>query len=332
MVWLGYSRRVVTPGGLYGFVEAAAGRRVALVQAGLFVLSYLLYVVYTVTYIVYDLVPAVFPSATSVRPLLEIATACVLAVVALAPIRYSLGVLAVVAVGQLVLVGVLSAVAFSSLGASGHSFAPTGHPSDLIQAGANTSVLFICASLPLFLGAEVRGGSLALRRGLASGWGIAAGATVVAAVPLAAAGASLLGADLPGLAIVRAAGHSSLATVIGAGVIASVAGVIVAEFLALSRLGHSLTGRPVAWMSRGLAVILVAGSAISLANPQRIYDDLFKPSLVALWLAQLIVFAVYPLFVARNGRLMARHIAFATVASGLMLFGLWSTIVNQLGT
>src|SRR6476646_7749013 len=34
VVWLSYSRRVVGPGGLSAFVESAAGRPVALVQAG----------------------------------------------------------------------------------------------------------------------------------------------------------------------------------------------------------------------------------------------------------------------------------------------------------
>jgi hypothetical protein len=54
VVWVGYSRQVVGPGGLYAFVEAAAGRRVAQVQAGLWVLSYLLFLVYLV-YLVYTI-------------------------------------------------------------------------------------------------------------------------------------------------------------------------------------------------------------------------------------------------------------------------------------
>jgi hypothetical protein len=33
-IWLRYARQVSGPGGLYAFVEAAAGHRVALVQAG----------------------------------------------------------------------------------------------------------------------------------------------------------------------------------------------------------------------------------------------------------------------------------------------------------
>ena len=58
-IWLRYARQVNGPGGLYSFVEAAAGRRVALVQAGLWIVSYLLYLLYTTAQIVYDTLPAV---------------------------------------------------------------------------------------------------------------------------------------------------------------------------------------------------------------------------------------------------------------------------------
>ena len=128
------------------------------------------------------------------------------------------------------------------------------------------------------------------------------------------------------------AARPQLATAVGVGAAVSVACVIVAEFLALARLGHALTGRPVALWSRVLAVVLVAGAAASLADPIRVYDDLFKPSLVALWLAQLVVFVVYPQYAARLHGRRARDLVLAGAASALMLFGLWSTIVNQLPT
>ncbi|MGZ4468938.1 MAG: hypothetical protein ACXVXB_10700, partial [Nocardioidaceae bacterium] len=72
LVWLRYSRHVAGPGGLYGFVESAAGRRVALVQAGLWIASYLLYLLYTTASIVYDLLPAVLPGVRAYQPLLEV--------------------------------------------------------------------------------------------------------------------------------------------------------------------------------------------------------------------------------------------------------------------
>ncbi len=46
-IWLRYSRHVSGAGGLYAFVEAATGRRVALVQAAIWAFSYLLYGLWT---------------------------------------------------------------------------------------------------------------------------------------------------------------------------------------------------------------------------------------------------------------------------------------------
>jgi amino acid transporter len=332
LVWLGYSRQIAGPGGLYAFVEAAAGRRVALAQAGLWVISYLLYLVYTITYIAYDLLPSVFPALTSARVFVQLATALLVAGVAVAPIRTAARIIGAIAGLQVVLVVALAVTGTTSLGSAAGSFVPHHQPAATLLAGGNTSILFICASLPLFLGGEVSGGRASVRRGLAGGWAVVAALTLVAAVPMAVAGASITGAAVPGVALARAAGQPGLATAVGAGVAASTAALIVIEFLALSRLGHALTGRPVAQLSRVLAVVLVVGSAASLADPARVYQDLLKPSLVALWLAQLLVFAVYPRFAARLHGWRLRDFALAGAASALMLFGLWSTIINQLAS
>ena len=84
LVWLRYSRHVATSGGLYGFVEAAAGRRVALAQAALWTASYLLYLLYTTASIVYDILPVVLPGVGPYQPLVEVALPLVLAAVMLA--------------------------------------------------------------------------------------------------------------------------------------------------------------------------------------------------------------------------------------------------------
>jgi hypothetical protein len=52
---LRFGRHVSGSGGLFGFVEAAAGRRVALAQAAIWIVSYALYLVYTTVQIVYDI-------------------------------------------------------------------------------------------------------------------------------------------------------------------------------------------------------------------------------------------------------------------------------------
>ena len=67
-IWLRYSRHIASSGGLFAFVEAAAGRRVALVQAAIWTFSYLLYIVYTTVQIVYDLLPAVVPGGAATSP------------------------------------------------------------------------------------------------------------------------------------------------------------------------------------------------------------------------------------------------------------------------
>jgi hypothetical protein len=332
VVWLSYSRHVVGPGGLTSFVESAVGRPVALVQAGLWVLSYLLYLVYTVTYVAYDLLPSMFPSTASVRPLAQVGAAVAVTAVALVPVRHALVVLTAVALAQLVLVGALVVVSLGSLGAPSGAFAVQGSRADVVVAGGNSALLYVCASLPLFLGGEVRGGSLAVRRGLGTGWALAAGFVAAATVPLAAAGETVLGTEVPGMSIAGAAGHPALADAIGVGVVASVLAVVVAEYLALSRLGHALTRRPVGLVSRVLAGVLLVGATVTLVNPERAYDLLLKPSLVALWLSQLVVFAVYPRYAARHGGLRARHVALAVAASALMLFGLWSTTINQIAS
>ena len=56
LVGVRFRRDVVSPAGLAGFVEAAAGRRLALVQAAVWAFSYFLYLPYTVTDIVYEFI------------------------------------------------------------------------------------------------------------------------------------------------------------------------------------------------------------------------------------------------------------------------------------
>jgi hypothetical protein len=184
----------------------------------------------------------------------------------------------------------------------------------------------------LFLAGEVRGGSVDVRRGLLSGWVIVAVVTVVAVFPLALATASEFSTEVPGIAVVRDAGVPALASAIGIGIAVSVAAVIGAEFLAVSRLVHAAIRQPVSKVSRILAVVLVVGSVASLIDPLRVYADLLKPSLIALWLSQLMVFVVYPRFATRQRKLRVADLAIAAGGSALMLFGLYSTTVNQLGT
>ncbi|MGH3321448.1 MAG: hypothetical protein ACRDN9_14995 [Streptosporangiaceae bacterium] len=119
---------------------------------------------------------------------------------------------------------------------------------------------------------------------------------------------------------------------VGLGVAASIVGVTVVEYLAVTRLAHAVTGLSVRSVARVLAVALVAGGLVSLVDPERFYADLLRPSLVALWVSQLIVIAVYPRFARRRGRLRAGDVALAAGAGALMLFGLYSSLVHHVVT
>src|SRR5439155_21091805 len=93
-IWLRYSRDIAGAGGLYSFVEAAAGRRVALVQAGLWAASYTLYLLYTSAYVVYDLLPPVWPGIGPWRPALAAVLPAVIALVVVSGRRVAFGVIA----------------------------------------------------------------------------------------------------------------------------------------------------------------------------------------------------------------------------------------------
>ncbi|MGH3002860.1 MAG: hypothetical protein ACRDM1_09425, partial [Gaiellaceae bacterium] len=161
-IWVAYSRRVVSPGGLTAFVQAAAGRRAAVAHGWIWALAYFLYLPYTVTFVVYDVLPPVFPGIAGYRTALELGVPVALVLVALSPVRLVLIGLGALAAGQLVLLVVLGVVELSHVGA--HVAAPTLDTTG--RATGSTALLFVCASLPLYLGAEVRGGARAVRRGL----------------------------------------------------------------------------------------------------------------------------------------------------------------------
>src|SRR5262249_48761710 len=84
LILLRYSREIASAGGLFAFVEAAVGRRTALVQAGLWLVSSLLSLVQTTAAVVYDTLPDVFPGVRPYQPLLEIAIPVALAALLLA--------------------------------------------------------------------------------------------------------------------------------------------------------------------------------------------------------------------------------------------------------
>ena len=330
LIWLRYAREIASSGGLFSFVEAAAGRRVALVQAAIWTVSYLLYLVYTTVYVVYDVLPSVLPGVRPYRSTLEVAIPILLALVVIAGRSPAVLVLVVFAVGQLVLVALLAVVAIAHAHPMS-SFGTTSAAGDIATASGNTALLFVCGSLPFFFGGEVARPERTIRRGLVAAYVLVAVAVVAAVFPLAA-NPAFTRADIPGVSLVSVYIGHGVGVAVGVGVAASIVGVMLVEYLALTRLMHAVRGVGITTASRLIAIPLVISGPLSLIDPVRFYDDLLKPSLIALWLSQIIVVAVFPLFLRARNALRPQGIVLALGATALMVFGLYSTIRNQLAT
>lgn len=325
-IWYRFSTTVSSSGGLFSFVEAAAGRRWAYVHAAFWIVSYFLYLPYTIAYIVYDLLPVAFPGIGGLRPVLEIVLPLAVVGVAFMRIRTGLVVVAGLALFQL---GVLVALFTSGvhlLGVPASALQFHGHPGAVFRAGADASLLYVCTSLPLYLGGETRGGGRTVRPGLVAGFGISAVFIVVGALVWATAGGGLLGSPIPGVTLATAGHGHGFGSLVGVGVAASVLGVVVVEYFALSRLLHAVTRRPLRSTTSLVAVGFVVSSLLSLIDPQAFYTDLLKPSLVALWVSQIVVCAVYPLYERAGRRLRLFPVAVGAGGTAVMGFGLYEAL------
>ena len=314
-------------GGLYTFVLEAAGRRVALVQAAVWTLSYLLYIVYTTVQIVYELLPQVLPGEVRYQTVLALAIPVAVAATMIAGRTPALIVIGAVAISQLVLGGILDAITVKHLSLPLSSFGASASAGSFAEAGARTSLLYICAGLPLFLGGELAAPGRTTRRVLIGAYLMTIVIVLLAVAPLAAA-PGLAHTDVPGFELTAQFASTGLARAIGIGVAVSVGGVMLCEYLALTRLLGTVGG----WATRGtslaVGVIIVAAAPIMLIDPGGIYDALARVSLTALWISQMIVFAVFPRFAARRGLPRARAWALSAVATALAGYGLYLSIVH----
>ncbi len=211
-IWLRYSRHVSGSGGLYSFVEAAAGRRVALVQAAIWTFSYLLYVIYTTVQIVYDLLPVVVPGVRAYQSLLALLIPVAVAAVMIAGRTAALLVIGAIAAAQVVLAGVLDGVTLTHLSTPASTFGTGAPAGSLAKASAQTSLLYICGSLPLFLGGELAAPGRTIRRGLIGAFVLTALVVLLAVAPLAAA-PGLTWTAIPGVSVVAQFSGSGLAKV-----------------------------------------------------------------------------------------------------------------------
>jgi hypothetical protein len=323
LVWLRYSRQIASGAGLTAFVAAAAGQRAALAHAALWIFSYALYLVYTTAAIVYDTLPVVLPWIGPYQRLLEIAIPVLLAAVMLAGRTATLVVLGALSVGQMALLGALAAVSIGR-DAPASSFAAPAGTGGIGAASAQVALLYVCGSLPLYLGGEVRQPTRTVRRGLTAGYALVAAGVTAAVFPLAA-NPAFTHAPIPGMSLAQVFSGRPLAVAVGVGVAASTAGVMLVEYLALTRLIGTITPVTTRTATVALAAVLVVSAPLTLIDPERSYDLLLKPSLAALWLSQLMVFVVYPWFASRHGGVRALHALLAAGASLFAVYGLYMT-------
>ncbi|HET6817241.1 MAG TPA: hypothetical protein VFH66_08470 [Mycobacteriales bacterium] len=325
-IWLRYSRDIASSGGLFAFVAAAVGRPVALVQAALWLASYVLYLLYTSAYVVYDLLPPVWPGIQSWRPAFAALLPAVIALTVVSGRRVAFGAIAVLGLVQVPLLVLLDVVAVRHAPTAA-AFAGRVN-GDTTHATAEVATLFVCGSLPLFLGGEVAAPRRAFRLALPVAFAVAAVGVLLAVYPLAHDRA-FARASSPGMSLVRADVGAAAGDAVGLGVAASVIAVMLLEYVAITRLLRAVAGVEIRTSTRWLgAALVLAGPASLLFDPDRFYQALLRPSLVLLWLSQLVVVVVFPLFVARRGGIRPWHLLATAVAAALATFGVVTAAVN----
>jgi amino acid transporter len=329
IVWWRFGERIASGGGLYTYVRLAAGPRIGLVHAGVWIVSYFLYLPSTVNEIVYDLLPVGFPGVVPYRGWLSalVPVAIVAAIVLVE--RAVMAAMGLGAVLQVVLVGAFVAVVANHAGLQASAFTAGDAGRQVPRGAANVGLFFVCASLPLYLGGEVRGGGRALRRIVVGVVAVTALCVLVGlAVYGALAGSAVATLPAPGYTLARVYAGNGFAQLLLAGAVVSVASVITAEYVALTRLVNAVAGVPVRRAALAVGALFVAADVASLVDPEHIYDHTLTASLVALYVSQIIVFLVYPLWRRALGRLSALDVAVAAAAAALMGFGLYVAVTQ----
>lgn len=329
-IWFHFSERIATAGGLYAFVEAAAGKTAARVHGVVWIVSYFLYLPATVTAVVYETLPDLAPGIRPYRTTLELVLPLVFLGLVLLPLRASLAGVLVLAAGQLVLVLFLGGLEIANVGFPLSSLALHGNAGEATRGTGTTTLLFLCASLPLYLGAEVRGGGRTLGRGIVAAAAVVGAYTLFAAIPLAAVPASLRGADLPAQAIGSAYGDHALGVVAGVATVLSILALVFAEYVALGRLLTAMAPVRLAPSLLAVGAVFLVFDALALLGPDGFYDDALRPSLAALYVSQLTVFAVYPLW--KWSRRAAVAVPVALVAAVPLVYGFYLVVSDRIAS
>ncbi len=329
-IWYGYSKKIASAGGLYSFVKQAAGEKIAKIQGIIFIFSYFLYIPYTITFIVYYLAPVVFPGITPYQPFLEILLPIAVIALLFSGMRSALSFLTASAIVQIVLIIGMATLLFANVNPS----LPAAFSSSpgLLHNSIAISLSFICLSLLPFIGGEAKGGSKVIQKAFLLAFGVTAILLIIIAIPISQLPGSLQqsysNSEIPGVNIVDYYSGTFYATIIGIFAIISTAGLIVAEFIAVGRVLYVMVKPDIRKINLILAGLFIIADFISIANPKAFYNDLIIPSIIALYISQLIVFVVYPLYAKKGSKISIPTISIAAVASILALAGLYIVITG----
>ena len=325
-IWLGFTREIASSGGLYSFVREATGRKIAVLHGILWSVSYLLYLPFTVADIVYLLLPEILAISPSAARLLEIGIPVVITATIASGKRGPVYLLAGLALAQLVVLALfvmpLIGGTPSALGTS--PIRVSVRPLPVLEAVGGTSLLFVCSSLVLYLGGEAKGDATAIRKALVRGLAI----VVALAVPSAFAigrwlTPQIIASAVPGYALALQSTGRIAAVVVGIASLASLAGLVIAEYLALIRLWGAMLRFHWRRSTAMIGAFFIAADAVSLIDPARFYAIAIVPSLAALYASQLIVFLVYPRFRRKHGGMRLGSWLAVVVAVAWALYGLY---------
>ncbi len=320
-IWCSFSKKMGSAGGLYGFTEAAVGKTVARVQALLWSISYLLYLPFTIAYVVYWLLPTMFNIGPGTLAGLEVILPLCIIVPMFLHRKLPFFILFFAALLQAAVIVVFSA-------------AVAGHPA-LFQQGqtgpaslgplatnlSGVSLLFVCGSLVLFLGGEVPNAKRVIPIVLLSSFAFSVAFILAGAHAMIAAG----NAAQPARIAQEAAGLP-FSVLLSITLIISILGLVVAEFIALSRLFTYALGLSVGRSYAYISAFFLGACLVSLVNPLVFYNITIVISISALYASFVIVFLAYPFF-ARKFRMLSYYkIALAAVAVAVFLYGLYSVL------
>ncbi|HYA44834.1 MAG TPA: hypothetical protein VED59_04445, partial [Acidimicrobiales bacterium] len=107
--------------------------------------------------------------------------------------------------------------------------------------------------------------------------------------------------------------------------------LVLLEYVGLTRLLPTMAPVRPRHAELGVGVLFIASAGLSLVNPEATYEKLLNPSLIALYLSELVVFAVYPRFRHKQGALRPLDLIVSAAASALMLYGLYNALKPSIG-